>query len=347
MSPRIAAVELIPWNLPMRRPFVTAHGSKKVSHNLRVVVHLENGTHGYGEASESLAWPDEKRADFTRALLNVNLAGKEIQAARRLSEKVWQTAGRHPAAAAALECALLDAYTRSRGVSLWKWFGGKKRSVTTSLTISAWPPRVAGQAARQAARRGFRRLKVKLTGKAPDADLDRVLAVHRAAPKAMLWLDGNQGFTREGAIRFCSRVRERRLPVELFEQPVPRGEWRGFREIERQGKIPVVADESARTVSDARRIIRKQAASVINVKLAKCGVAGALEIIRLAKKTGTRLMIGCMAESAAGLWPSVALACGTGAFHYIDLDSHLLVISPPGPIDFETRGGRLSVKNRT
>ena len=74
-------------------------------------------------------------------------------------------------------------------------------------------------------------------------------------------------------------------------------------------------------------------------------MAGALEIIRLPKKTDTRLMIGCMAESAARLWPSVALACGTDAFHYIDLDSHLLVASPPGPAGFQTRGDRLSVKN--
>ena len=335
-------MSLIPLDLPMRQPFVTARGSKKVSHNLKVVVHLEDGTQGYGEASESLAWADEKRPHFARALLNVNLAGAEIRTYRRLSKRVWRTAGRHPAAAAALECALLDAYTRSRGISLWKWFGGKRRSVATSLTISAWPPRVAGQAAHRAAKRGFQRLKIKLTGKDAENDFSRLLAVHRAAPKAMLWLDGNQGFTREGAIRFCSRVRERRLPVELFEQPVHRDEWHGFREIERQGKIPVVADESARSLSDARRIIRRRAVSVINVKLAKCGVAGALEIIRLAKKTGTRLMIGCMAESAEGLWPSVALACGTGAFHYIDLDSHLLVASPPGPASFQTRGDRLS-----
>lgn len=338
----ISRVELIPLNLPMRRPFVTARGSKEVSHNLRVVVHLEDGTDGYGEASESLAWPDEKRPDFARALLNVNLAGEEIRATRRLSEKVWRIAGRHPAAAASLECALLDAYTRSRGISLWEWFGGKRRSVATSLTISAWPAAIAARAARAAAKSGFHRLKIKLTGKDAEDDFSRLLAVHRAAPKAALWLDGNQGFTREGAIRFCSRVRERRLPVELFEQPVPRGEWRGFREIERHGRIPVVADESVRSLSDARQIIRRRAASVINVKLAKCGVAGALEIIRLAKKTGARLMIGCMAESAAGLWPSVALACGTGAFRYVDLDSHLLVVSPPGPAGFRTQGNRLS-----
>lgn len=339
----IASVGLLPFNLLMRRPFVTAAGSKQVSKNLLITVRLRDGTAGIGEASASLSWPDQTQTAMKKALspLARRLAGAPISRYRQLSAQAWEAAGPYPPAAAALECALLDAYTRSRGVSLWKWFGGKRRSVTTSLTISAWPPRVAGQAAHRAASRGFRRLKIKLTGKDTESDFSRLLAVHRAAPKAMLWLDGNQGFTRKGAIRFCSRVRERRLPVELFEQPVPRDEWRGFREIERYGRIPVVADESARSVSDARRIIRRRAASVINVKLAKCGVAGALEIIRLARKAGVRLMIGCMAESALGLWPSVAMACGTSAFDYVDLDSHLLVVSPPSPARFETRGDRL------
>jgi len=340
----ISSVESQPLNLTMRQTFVTALGRKQISKNLRVVVRLSDGTTGSGEASASLAWPDQTQQRMKKALapLARRAVGTPIRQYRQMIRETWETVPDFPTAAAAMECALLEAYTRSRGISLWNWFGGKHRSVTTSLTLSAWPARTAARTARQAARQGFRRLKIKLTGRDPNADLERVLAVHRAAPKARLWLDGNQGFTLEGAIRFCSQVRKHSLPVELFEQPVPRAEWRSFREIERKGKIPVVADESARGVSDARRLIRRRAASVINVKLAKCGIFGALEIIRLAKKAGVQLMIGCMAESAAGLWPSVALACGTGAFHYVDLDSHLLVVSPPGPVSFKTRGDRLS-----
>ena len=341
----ITAVELLPLNLAMRQPFVTAAGSKRESRNLLVIVRLDDGSAGAGEASASLAWPDQTQQRMKTALapLARRAVGTPIGQYRRLIRETWATLPDFPTAAAAMECALLEAYTRARGIPLWKWFGGKHRSVTTSLTLSAWPARTAARTARQAARQGFRRLKIKLTGKAPSADLERVLAVHRAAPKARLWLDGNQGFTPEGAIRFCAQVRKHLLPVELFEQPVPRAEWRSFREIELKGKIPVVADESARSVSDARQIIRLRAASAINVKLAKCGVFGALEIIRLAKKTGVRLMIGCMAESELGISHSVALACGSGAFHYVDLDSHLLTVSPPCRAGFTTQGDRLEI----
>ena len=338
-------MDLLPLNLPMRQPFVTALGRKQVSKNLLVIVRLKDGTEGAGEASASLAWPDQTQAAMEKALapLARRAVGTPIGQYRRMVRETWETIQGFPTAAAALECALLDAYTRARGVSLWKWFGARRRSVTTSLTISAWAPRIAAQAARRAARQGFRHLKIKLTGKDSDADLERVLAVHRVAPNATLWLDGNQGFTPERAIRFCIQARERGLPAVLFEQPVPRAEWRSFREIERKGKIPVVADESARSVADARQLIRNRAVSAINVKLAKCGIFGTLEIIRMAKKAGVRLMIGCMAESKLGIFPSVALACGTGAFHYIDLDSHLLTVSPPCRTGFSTRGAALSV----
>lgn len=343
---RITGVALIPLTLPMRQPFVTALGEKEVSRNLLIAVRLADGTTGYGEASASLAWPEETREAMARALrpLVPRLIGAEIRSARRLAARAWESAGRHPTAAAALECALLDAWARARRISLWKWLGGRKRSVTTALTLSAWQPGVAARVARRAAAMGFHRLKIKVTGRDLDQDIRRVIATHRAARKARLWVDANQGLDLRAAIFFARLLRRRRLPVQLLEQPLRRENWDGLRQVEREGGIPVAADESARSVEEARQIIRRRAVSIINVKLAKSGLAGAQEIIRLARSAGVRLMIGCMAESAVGLSHSVALACGAGAFDFVDLDSHLLVVSPHCRPGFSARGARLWVR---
>lgn len=342
----ISGVALIPLTLPLRQSFVTAHGQKRVSRNLLIAIRLADGTTGYGEASASLAWPLDTREAMTRVLrpLIPRLIGSEIDSAQRLAALGWEQAGRHPTAASALESALLDAWARARGISLWKWLGGKKRSVTTSLTLSAWKPAVAARVARHAAGMGFRRLKIKVTGRDIDEDLRRVIAVHVAAPRAELWVDANQGFTARQAVEFARVLRRRRLPVRLLEQPLPYRDREGLTRVEREGGIPVVADESARSVEEARRLIRRRMVSVINVKLAKSGISGAREIIRLARRGGVRLMMGCMAESAVGLSHSVALACGTGAFTYVDLDSHLLVVSPPCCPGFSARGPRLWVR---
>ena len=50
-------------------------------------------------------------------------------------------------------------------------------------------------------------------------------------------------------------------------------------------KFAVAADESCWSLLDAQKIINGNLAHVINIKLAKLGVLGALEIIDAAKKS--------------------------------------------------------------
>ncbi|MBI3317805.1 MAG: dipeptide epimerase [Candidatus Omnitrophica bacterium] len=342
---RITGVGILPLLLPMRRPFITALGRKEMSRNLLIALRLENKTQGYGEASSSLAWPEETPQAMGALLRKAipHLLGKEIRRYRSLIREVWEICKEHPTAASAMECALWDAFARSRKVSLWRLLGGRRRSVTTGLTLSAGTADEAAEAARSAGRNGFRKLKVKVTGKDPDEDLRRVIAVHRAAGGAALWIDANQGFDSERAIRFALEVRRRKLPVRLFEQPVPREDLEGLARVAKEGGLPVAADESARSAEETGRLIHRKIVPVINVKLAKCGLSSALWIIGLARSRGVKLMIGCMAESGIGLSHSVALACGTGAFDFIDLDSFLLTQSPPHRNNFRASGERLTI----
>src|SRR5262249_4558840 len=77
--------------------------------------------------------------------------------------------------------------------------------------------------------------------------------------------------------------------------------------------------------ADAVRLVQETQVQGINIKLMKSGINGALDIIAIARAAGRELMIGCMLESRRGIAASLALACGTGAFDYVDLDSHLLL----------------------
>ena len=351
-GPAIRAVTVRPLHLPLRQPFITSRGQKTVSRNLLVTVTFADGTVGLGEASESLAWPEDSPQAMQRCLTQIipRLIGQSPAGAWRRLRQAWTSAGASPAALSAAECAMASAEAASQGVPLWRWCAQRlgtrprrPRTIATSLTISAWPPAAAGRTARWAAAHGFRQLKVKVTGRDPDQDLMRLVAVHRAAPRATLLVDANQGFAVRHAIAFSRAFRQFRLPVVAFEQPVPYDDLEGMAQLTRDAGVPIVADETVRTLADARRLAARRSAHVINVKLAKSGLIGALDIIRLATTHRLGLMIGCMAESAVGLAPSVHLACGTGAFRYVDLDSHLLVKNPAGRPAFTTRGPRLSV----
>ncbi len=348
MNPRIAvgSMSLIPLDLPMRQPFVTALGQKKITRNLLVAARLSNGMTGYGEASASLAWPDDTQTAMTRVLQSVvsQLIGLPIRAYREGIDLTWRTAGHHPTAAAALECALVDAAARAQETCLWCWYGAKVRSISTGLTLSAWKASIAARAAESAARRGFRQFKIKVTGQDLEEDERRVLAVAQAAPKAALLLDGNQGFSPSEAVRFVRGLDRRKIRVKLFEQPVARDNLEGLFKVQADGKIPVIADESVRNPNDLRHLLRKGKLYGVNIKVAKSGLIGAREMTRMARAAGMKRMIGCMAESAIGLTHSVALACGTGAFDWIDLDSHLLVSSPDCQPGFTARGPRLWVR---
>ncbi len=328
----------------MRQTFVTTLGRKDVSHNLLVAVRLSDGSTGYGEASESLAMPDQTQTAMLGALrrMTPRLVGQPARNLRALSAIAWQHESHYPTAIAALECALLDAVCRSRRIPMWRYFGGRQRSVNTSITISAWPPAQAARAARAAAHSGIRRLKIKVTG-AIDDNLARVRAVHRAAPRALLVVDANQAFSASAAIAFAHALVHHRLPVRYLEQPVERHDWEGLAEVHRRSPLPIIVDESADDVQATQHLIRHRLADGINIKLAKTGLLHALEIMRLARRVGLQLMIGCMAESRVGLAASVHLACGSGAFDWVDLDSHWLVEPVPCHGGFASTGGRLRV----
>ena len=68
------------------------------------------------------------------------------------------------------------------------------------------------------------------------------------------------------------------------------------------------------------RAVEAGACHGINVKIAKSGIGESLEIVRVARKHGLKLMIGCMTETMVGLSAAIYCASGSAAFDYIDLD---------------------------
>lgn len=106
----------------------------------------------------------------------------------------------------------------------------------------------------------------------------------------------------------------------LFEQPVHRDNWEGLGNVSRVARdkygVSVAADESCRSVDDVKRIVEGDLADVINIKLAKVGVLGAIEIIEAARASGLNLMIGGMVETRLAMGFSGHLAAGLGCFKY-------------------------------
>jgi L-alanine-DL-glutamate epimerase-like enolase superfamily enzyme len=250
---------------------------------------------------------------------------------------------KEPVSASAFECAAAQAEARTLGIPLWNRFGGARRSLTTDLTISADSPARVREASREAAGDGFRTLKIKVGSGGLKADLERVLAVHRCANAPRIVLDGNQRLGVSGALRLVERCLSRRVRAVLLEQPVSAEKPDELLACARRCPVPVAADESLRSLDDARELVDSGVKLAFNIKVSKTGLEESRRIAALARAAGLPLMIGCMQESGAGLEPSAALAAGTGWFRFVDLDSDRLLAGGPSGA-FVRRGPRLVLR---
>ncbi len=342
----IRSIDVKPVSFKLKKPFVTAAGQKTETHNVQITLALDDGTRGLSEASSSIAMPSESQENMARALTSLipELHGKPIENYRELVATSWRLLSLHPTAASAMECAVLDAYTRILKQPLSDFLGGKTLSVETDLTLSLDLPKNLFKLAKEAAKKGFRRLKVKLAGTAPLVDLERMLAVHKGAPRALLVADGNQGFGLSQALEFAHRMKRAQVPLTFFEQPFRKHDLRSMRLLRQRMHVPVFADEAILTAADAVRVFEADAADGVNIKVAKSGLLGALDIIHIAQRFKKRLAIGCMEESKVGLSASVHLACGSDAFEWVDLDSVFLMEPSTLRGGFLMKGPKFSVK---
>ncbi|KAK0591638.1 hypothetical protein LWI29_005285 [Acer saccharum] len=107
-------------------------------------------------------------------------------------------------------------------------------------------------------------------------------------------------------------------------------DWEGLRDINNVDRdvygVNVLADESCRSLIDFQKIVKENLTNVIiNIKLAKFGVLGTLEIIEFARKSGLNLMIDSMVETRLATGLAGRLAAGLGCFKYINLDMPFLL----------------------
>lgn len=345
MDSLIKEIEILPFNVPLKEPFQIALGEYQDSKNVLVKVYLDNGLIGIGEGSECGFVTGDIQETMLPALnyLKPLFIKTKISKWRENMRAAKKLLTGHFSAFWALETALLDAYTKNLGLPLYQYLGGSRETIETDITIPIVSPEHAYELAELNSKQGFDCFKIKV-GHDLAEDFARVRSVAQAVPDCRLRIDANQGYTPKQAEQFIQTMYNEGLNIELFEQPVKKHDLLGLRYVREHSPVPVAADEAVFNAQDLLAVIRLQATDIVNIKLAKSsGIVEALDMIALAKQSGMKLMIGCMLESNIGLAASVHLACGTGEFSYLDLDSHLLLAELPLAGGFQTQGKALSV----
>lgn len=326
---------------PLLMPFRIATGQHDTLLNIFFVIELANGIKGYGEAAVAHHITGET---IEGTLHNLQRAGKALCGVD-ISDPFSVCRAVHPgfvgnhAALAAFEMAMLDAFTRTMKMPLWALFGDRPIKLSTDITIVIGSLDEAGRVAKDFYGRGFRAFKIKI-GRDADLDLKRVLAVNASAPRSTLVLDANQGFSASTMMTFLKVLRSKGVRLALLEQPVPKADWEGLKKLTRLAGIPVCADESVGCYADAVRAIKTKTVSAINIKFMKSGLLESVDIARLAKAKGIKLMIGAMMESALAITASAHFAAGMGGIDFIDLDTTFFIKGPLSRSPYlNTQGG--------
>ncbi|MEV4758575.1 dipeptide epimerase [Micromonospora sp. NPDC049559] len=310
---------------PLHTPFVTALARLTTVSTVVVEIVDDDGRSGFGEAPEvwtvtgsSLASAEACVAQIFGPLLVGRAAEDLVENCRSVAAAVIG----NESAKAAVDVALHDLAARRIGVPLAHLLGGARLAVPTDVTVSAGD---AGGLADAAARRvgeGYRVLKVKV-GTDADGDVARVAAVRAAAgPDVEIRVDANQGWTPREAVRVIRALEESGAGVAFVEQPVHHRDLDGLAWVSDRVETPIMADEAVFGVADLVEVIRRRAADMVNVKLAKSGgLRSARTLLELAEAQQLGTMVGCMLETEIGVGAAASLVAAYGTSVVSDLDA--------------------------
>ncbi len=300
----LAGLEVVRTSLPLRSPFVTAHG---VEHEKQVVLVRAlgaDGHEGWGECPALGAptytgeWADGAEAVLRRFLVPAALAG-------RPSGVVG-----HPMATGAVEAALLQLRLAAANESLAGWSGAVRDRVTCGVAVGiadSIDALVAEVAAHVAS--GYQRVKLKVR---PGWDVEPVGAVRSTWPDLALGVDANGSYSLDDLSGTLAVLDE--LGLVEVEQPLPGRDLVGSAVVRAALSTPVCLDESIGSAEDLAVALALGACDHVNLKPARVGgITEALAIHDLALERGVPMWVGGMLETGVGKAVSVAFAALAGA----------------------------------
>lgn len=310
-------VEGVAYALQFRHPFRLAQGHRTHTDAAYLAIYLD-GYVGYGEAclppylGAALAdvwacweqWPWQL------------LPGSTLEEALNRAQP---TAAVHHAAAAAIDMALHDLFSRKEGKPLFEYLGlGPAQPIPTTYTLGvSHASELVGKLAEAAP---YRTIKMKLGG---EGDLERLRAFRGLCSKPFC-ADANQAYTDRGAaLAMAHHLAD--AGALFLEQPMPVGAEADMAWLRGRSPIPIVADESVRRLADLERVA--DCFDGFNVKLMKsAGLAEALRMIDKVRQQEKLLVLGAMAESSCGATAASHIA---SLADYVDLDGPLLLANDP------------------
>ncbi|MDX1470352.1 MAG: dipeptide epimerase [Flavobacteriaceae bacterium] len=339
---RITRVSFERLDLKLSEPYTIAYETISQASNFILKIETESNLIGLGCAAPDKEVTGESPDDVDIKIRDVVvpfLKGKDAFRYVFLIEELKVLLPSHPSVLAMVDMALLDIASKKMEVPLYKFLGGFKTEIATSITIGILPLDETLEKAKKYFSEGFRIIKLK-GGKSVEEDIEKILKIKELFPDVILRFDGNQGYNEEQALRFVNGVKS--AEIEIFEQPVATDREGLMGKISNLIHLPVMADESVKTLTDAFRLAQNNLIDMVNIKIMKVGgIMQGLHINSVAKSANLEVMVGCLDECGLGIAAGLHFALSRPNIEYADLDGHLDFIDAPFADIFTLKNGVL------
>lgn len=296
----ITSITLYRFCLPLHQPYKLALGEIRAFDTILCVARDEDGNEGFGEATILTGYTAETIDDSwaVACALAQRITGLEA------GDAVPVIRAEH-AATPFTSTAVMTALEMLDGHPL---LGVPAATAVPLLAIvnatreDAIPHEIDARLAE-----GYGTLKVKV-GFDVEADLARVRFIQsHLRGRALIRLDGNQGFKLDDALRFCARLDP--AGIELLEQPCPADDWAAAVAVAGAAGVPMMLDESIYGPDDIDRAADLGAAAYIKLKLMKAGGLAALaDGLAQIRDRGMTPVLGNGVASDAGCWMEACVA---------------------------------------
>jgi L-alanine-DL-glutamate epimerase-like enolase superfamily enzyme len=315
---KIDKIEVFKVNVPWRQKYTTSYSTFDEIEHIFLIIHTDEGIVGYGEVTSFPFFTGENTGTIVEVIKQLEpvIKGCNPFDLEKITNLMEKTVKYNSTAKGAIDFALYDIMGKSIGQNSITLVGGKyweKIPLSWSLSIGN-PDEVAAEAA-EMVDKGFDTVNLKI-GVNPDQEVESVRKVRKAiGDKPNLRADANGAFTPMQAIQFIKRIEE--YNMQYVEQPVPGWDLDGMAEVRKQTRVQISADESAYYPHSIVEIIKKGAADIISLKVAKMGgIRKTMQIAAIAEAANMPCMMNSNFELDVGVAAASIVAASSRMVQY-------------------------------
>lgn len=292
---RIETLEFFPVLYPtvMRFKFFEGPTSSAGRPSVLIKITADDGTAGWGESVPVPRWSYETLEGAVATLekyikpvlLGMNPFDLPAIHAAMNREIANSFSTGAPITKAGVDIALHDLIGKASGRNIAELWG---RTAPDDLLLS-WTlnPKTLDEVEpliQKGREKGFQNFNIKV---APDPafDLELCRMVKQIAPDGFLWGDANGGYDLTTAMQVIPKLADAGMAV--LEQPLPANRLTGFRDLKKQGALPIILDEGVIAPSDLIEFIKLDCCDGVAMKPARCGgLVSAREQIEILQNAG-------------------------------------------------------------